>query len=367
MNSTARIPTLDGWRGIAILLVVADHLNLNCHDPFPQLNWIGQQGVAIFFVLSGYLITTLLLAEYRKTGRIDLGAFYARRFLRLMPCAWLYLAVLAAAQAVTLPEAASCIFFFRNFATWANGAFTLHFWSLSIEEQFYLAWPTVLALAGVKRARLLAIIGAAAIAALRLATWRHYAALPVISSFATQLRADALLAGCAAALLPARLKFSPRATRWLLAVALVSIAACMFVFKIFIPLGESALIAFAIRTTATMQPGLLTAPFNLRPLAHIGVMSYSLYVWQEITLRVETPATFTATLIKLEILAALAFGSYYLVERPFVGLAHRRFRSVGRSPAAVARIQVVSAFWSVPGRAATSAPRRGSRRVRSRT
>src|SRR5260370_34046992 len=114
-----RIPTLDGWRGIAILMVTVAHAQeglFNGHA-YHDLAWliIGLHGVAIFFVLSGYLITTRLLSA----DSIDLKAFYVRRFFRLMPTAWAYLAcigLLAWIMHVDFigSDAVACIFFFRN-------------------------------------------------------------------------------------------------------------------------------------------------------------------------------------------------------------------------------------------------------------
>src|SRR5271168_2582322 len=98
--STSRIPTLDGWRGVAILLVLCNHIL-----PQSNLSFLGVDGVNIFFVLSGYLITTKLREERAQTGRISLISFYRRRFFRLMPSVWLYLAFLALTGRLYLKEA----------------------------------------------------------------------------------------------------------------------------------------------------------------------------------------------------------------------------------------------------------------------
>src|SRR5579872_187932 len=107
------IPVLDGWRGIALLLVLSEHFPLIPSSlPFLHpLTETGEHGVAIFFVLSGYLITIRLLEEQDKTGGLDLRSFYIRRFFRLMPCAWTYLFLLAATSQLRPLEGLSCIFF----------------------------------------------------------------------------------------------------------------------------------------------------------------------------------------------------------------------------------------------------------------
>lgn len=140
----------------------------------PAKHWIyqvGQHGVAIFFVLSGFLITNLLLREQEETGTVNLGRFYLRRAFRLMPCAWGFLGMLLLishwAPALFAPkEMVASLFFFRNYVDldFAH-PITGHFWSLLIEEQFYLFWPSLLLLLDLRRGRWFAIAAAAAIEA----------------------------------------------------------------------------------------------------------------------------------------------------------------------------------------------------------
>src|SRR5579871_4680695 len=139
--SDSRIPQLDGWRGIAILLVLVSHLMRWC---CPWAFKIGGRGVGIFFVLSGYLITSRLLRENECSARISLRRFYIKRFFRLMPCAWLYLIFLAVLGVLQPLEMAGCLFFFRGaLPSTPTHILTGHFWSLSIEEDFYLLWPSI--------------------------------------------------------------------------------------------------------------------------------------------------------------------------------------------------------------------------------
>ncbi len=205
LSRSQRIPTLDGWRGVAILLVLADHLQFGL---FHRREYIstGGHGVAIFFVLSGYLITSKLRDEFQQRGSIDLKSFYIRRFFRLMPAAWTYLLLMGIVSfhsvvALRRDAIAACVFFYRNFTNPGPGSFlTGHFWSLSIEEQFYLFWPSMLLLLGLRRARWFAITAAMAVAAWRLHHWSTLATLTPAATFDTQFRADALFVGCAAAL-----------------------------------------------------------------------------------------------------------------------------------------------------------------------
>jgi peptidoglycan/LPS O-acetylase OafA/YrhL len=157
-----RIPSLDGWRGIAILLVLFDHVQRMLLGHF-LVAWTetGQYGVTVFFVLSGFLITATLLGQ-----PINLRCFYTRRLFRLMPVAWTYLVfvgifgLLSGVNWFSWCEILSCILFFRNYVIInGHGLASGHFWSLSIEEQFYLVWPTFLLLAGRRRALWGAVCG----------------------------------------------------------------------------------------------------------------------------------------------------------------------------------------------------------------
>lgn len=147
-----RIPTLDGWRGIAIAMVITGHIQVAANYYIPLLKIRGQHGVTIFFVLSGFLITANLISR-----PVTLKNFYIRRFFRLMPAAWTFLAVLTLVDALTgfplssWPEIRACLLFYRNFLPPVGG--TGQFWTLSIEEQFYLIWPGVLLLFGARRCR----------------------------------------------------------------------------------------------------------------------------------------------------------------------------------------------------------------------
>jgi peptidoglycan/LPS O-acetylase OafA/YrhL len=184
-----RIPALDGWRGVAILMVLISHVS-------SALPWhigasLGGHGVALFFVLSGFLITTLFMREREATGRINLRAFYLRRFFRLMPVAWLYLATVGVLAALRLADAkpidfAACLFFFRNFIERHGAIITGQFWSLSIEEQFYLAWPLILIYCTARRAREVALTVALLVAVICALHSSQLATLPLEHTWGTQ-------------------------------------------------------------------------------------------------------------------------------------------------------------------------------------
>ncbi len=150
---SGHVASLDGLRAIAVLMVLAFHANLRgCN--------LACLGVDVFFVLSGFLITTLLLRERRENTRIDLPRFWARRFCRLMPAYWVYaagisLAVIAGVGTWQVVEGwtpgmflASLWGYYINFAPvhemWSHHILGEHLWSLAVEEQFYFVWPLLL-------------------------------------------------------------------------------------------------------------------------------------------------------------------------------------------------------------------------------
>jgi peptidoglycan/LPS O-acetylase OafA/YrhL len=208
MTSFRYIPALDGVRCLAVTAVLVGH-------SFRSLVEIANQGVNVFFVLSGFLITGVLLKEHHDTGRIRLSAFYMRRALRLFPALWLMLGTFMAVALFFFPQrvpelwpaALAGALYVMN---WVN-AFELfpttmfaHTWSLAIEEQFYLLWPLVLiaSLAYGRRVALAAAVGLAAASA-AWAAWLWYSGAPAHrtdNGFDT--RACLLLVGCAIALGP---------------------------------------------------------------------------------------------------------------------------------------------------------------------
>jgi peptidoglycan/LPS O-acetylase OafA/YrhL len=287
-----RIPTLDGWRGIAILLVLIDHLQRgilgHLFGGYPWMG-MGQLGVTIFFVLSGYLVTRQLLAN-----EIGLPQFYMRRFFRIMPCACTYLLfVLLLSFAIQTRligrDAFSCLLFIRNYypaTETSTNTLTGHFWALSMEMQFYLIWPLILIAVRRKRAFFFALTGALGIAIFRLLEWEHYEI--ALRSLRTEVRADALLVGCVLALLLDRqmivIWFGRHGNTlfWLCSPALIYE---IYRYQCLIPLTESILIASMIGCTSLNPASLPAKALNWQHLETTGKMSYNFYLWQQVFLR----------------------------------------------------------------------------------
>jgi len=159
------LPTLDGWRAFAVLAVIFSHgvlsASVSAHLPhwaFRAINGSGTKGVQLFFAISGFLITSRLIEEWNCFGRISLKRFYVRRVCRILPPAMTYLlviAILGLANILLIQWSCwlSAVCFFRNYMPPGIGVFDDHYWSLSVEEQFYLIWPALLVLFGLYRAR----------------------------------------------------------------------------------------------------------------------------------------------------------------------------------------------------------------------
>ena len=237
-------PQLDGMRAVAVYLVVAFHAGISAFSG-------GFIGVDVFFVLSGYLVTQLLLRDFRAAGRIDFRRFYSRRFRRLLPAAFVALVVTAAVYtAVAAPaDVHDAIGGFRSaflyvanwhfisqsndyFAANVNTNPVVHFWSLAVEEQFYLCWPLLLSgaylvsrRAGERQWKVLRLIIAAGfvvslVAALHLSTVNLSRAY-----YGTDTRAYELLAGALLAITPWVMRIARRRRRLVQASAPIALAA----------------------------------------------------------------------------------------------------------------------------------------------
>jgi len=333
-----RIPLLDGWRGIAIALVLANHVAQGFYptqDAYAaDITVYGAFGVDIFFALSGLLITKLLLEEWHATGSFHLRQFYVRRAFRILPLVFVFLAVYAAAgMAKSTLELVSSLFFFRNYVPLRVAGFgTIHLWSLAIEEHFYLMWPGLLALLGPRRSR-----HAAAWLALSFGAWRmidSQLATPLFPEvplhFRTDLRLDALLWGCLMAFLLDGAKERENLVRqtrlpyWLAAVA-ISIG-CIRYYSHLTSVALAVLIPAVLAGTLVHPQWWISRALSWGPLTWLGRISYSLYVWQELFLTTGwEPASQWWRLWPWNLPTALAVAtlSYYLLERPLIRVGRR--------------------------------------------
>lgn len=374
-------PDIEGVRAVAIILV------LLYHAAVPGFSG-GFVGVDVFFVVSGFLITGLIVRELRRTGTVSLPNFYARRARRLLPAAALALLVTMAASAVMLPplrvpdvagDAAAAALYVSNirFALQATDYLQaelapsplLHFWSLGVEEQFYLFWPALLLLVATFRRGGVRNLGPAiavvAVLSLGLSIWLTGVSGPwaffSLPTRAWELGLGALIAVSAARLaaIPARLA---AVAGW---VGLAMVVASAFVIDsstpfpgtaAILPVAGTALVVVAgLRWPATMPSRLLAVP----PMRFFGRISYSLYLWHwpmivlpAAALDAELPLAVRVALAALTIPVAAA--SQRWVEDPirhgrFVGLQTRRTLAMaGALTVSVAVISLGIGRWAGP-------------------
>ncbi len=376
-------PDIQGIRAVAVLLVVAHHIA-------PSALTGGFLGVDVFFVVSGYLITALLLREADRDGRVSLAGFYARRARRILPAATLVTLVTVVGSLLTLSLLRTQTVLVD--ALWASGfaanvrlALTgtdyfaqgqppsplRHYWSLAVEEQFYLLWPLLLLLcllwvhrrgraheAG-RRERDLrrtagALLSVVVAGSLAWSVWATYAS-PVTAYYSAFTRAHELAIGAACALLPLALRL-PRVVREGLAVAGlagIGLTALLYTLETDFP-GLAALVP-VLATAALVvagqgagdRPALVTRLLGSRPLVTVGDLSYSIYLWHwpaivlvRSNLGPERFGSITVRLLTLAAVLVLSWATYRFVETPFrTGRPWQRVpRALAIYPASVAAV-----------------------------
>jgi peptidoglycan/LPS O-acetylase OafA/YrhL len=385
-NRFPYLPGVDALRALAVLAVFAYHAGIG---------WMpgGFLGVDVFFVISGYLITSLLLREFRRDGHLRLGPFWLRRARRLLPAVGVLIAVTMVVAAIVEPDridqlrgdALASLLYFANwhfvyghesyFESFGRPSLFRHLWSLSVEEQFYLFWPLLFA-AGMKlfgRTRLLLGVLAGALASVALA-WALFDPGHDASRiyYGTDTHAVGLLAGVALALVWSPVELRRHSAGRLVGPILdaVGVLALGYVVLAFLHVHDydlalwhggylwlalaTALLLAALAHPAARLGRLLGRP----PLLWLGLRSYSFYLWHWPVLALTRPGIDVSVprgiLIPLQLLATLALAdlSYRFVELPFQGKAKlpglpAGWLRVGR-PALVGGVLAIVVFvgWS---------------------
>ena len=322
------IPSLDGLRAISIGFVLASHLNGTRH--FANSRWLmglGEFGVRVFFIISGYLITTILLEELGRKGSISLSRFYFRRTLRLFPAAYFLIAVTAALAAGSFirmdhRDVLFAVTYTMNYDD-ARGWPLGHLWSLAVEEQFYLLWPLTLSSLVLPRCRRL-LLGVLILGPLFRIT------SPYVGPAFNFLRwSDALATGCLLAIMRDEIESMRSysrliASRCFFLVPLAALAANYIPStKVTWLAGETIMnVAIAISVDWAMRnaDGLTGRFLNQPTISFIGVLSYSLYLWQQLFLDRTSDRLYCAFPLNIILAFTMALVSYLLIEAPFLRL-----------------------------------------------
>jgi peptidoglycan/LPS O-acetylase OafA/YrhL len=363
-RETRYIPTLDGWRAVAIVTVMLQHASDQISatagswiDPVMDVfHENGRFGVYIFFAISGYLITTLLLQELERTSGASLAAFYVRRAFRILPPLIVVLAVmgvLGATGVIPMPFGRwlSALLFYYNYSSAGSTWYLGHFWSLAVEEHFYLLWPAILVLLRPRRAMRVAVGLIVAVAVWRLVDLSMHLTASATIRFddRTDTQLDGLLWGCLLAILCQRVVNRERLAaltagwRWwgLLAVLVVSQAVNLeapALFSVQLAL-RPFLIGLVVIGTVVNPARRAGRVLEWSALRWLGRISYSLYLWQQLFLvwdGFEVDGLRWVQRFPVSVLAALVVAtlSHRFIERPTIAIGRRlasrvRVRRVG--------------------------------------
>ena len=332
-----RIPSLDGLRAISIGLVLFWHLcgtsNFFPRSVFAPLGDFGNLGVRVFFVISGFLITFLMLDEIEATGTVSLKRFYLRRSLRIFPASYVFILFVFLSSRLGWPtllpgdlfHAVTYTVNYDKHSSWEVG----HLWSLSVEEQFYLLWPALIAFFRLRNATLFAVSALlfAPISRLAIATFLPAFRWGVGWWFPTIM--DPIATGCLLAIFRNRLEahnfyMSVLRSRWFVLIPCSAFLAnmrppvrlSMLLLQPFINLALAVTIHRVVIFNKTMFGRFL----NMRPVAFIGVLSYSIYLWQQPFLNRSSHLAICAFPWNLMIAGVAAAVSYAFIERPALAI-----------------------------------------------
>ncbi|HEY2303825.1 MAG TPA: acyltransferase, partial [Acidimicrobiales bacterium] len=344
------VASLDGLRAVAVLAVLLYH---------DDLSWIqgGFLGVEVFFVISGYLITAILLGKYRDAGTIDLKSFWMGRARRLLPALYLMLGVVAAWWLLFYPSLvgklkgqflSGSLYFSNWYLAFAKVSYfshigrpspLIHLWSLAVEEQFYLVWPLILfGLLRLFKGRplplLVSILGAALLSTVTMAALYHSGHDPSVVYYGTETRASGLLVGAALAVVwrPWLARRRPNRRRGVLAdTAGLAALGLLVIFFLgateqgaFLYRGGFLLVdlttALLIAACVTKSNHVLKVRLGSKPLVWIGQRSYGIYLWHWPIFAVLQPGVLHGVplfALRLGVTMVVAAASYRYVEMPF--------------------------------------------------
>jgi peptidoglycan/LPS O-acetylase OafA/YrhL len=354
------IPTLDGWRAVAIVIVLLCHGSDSMqralgHWSAPVADFLklrGLAGVRIFFGISGFLITSRLLDEMKQSSPGILRRFYIRRAFRILPPAVGFLLILGGLSVAGVVDVSArswlaSMFFLNNYFG-ANGWYTGHFWSLAVEEHFYMLWPSLLLLLGMVGGAWLATGLSIAVVMWRAVCYHFQWGMGEHFYGRTDIQLDGLLWGAVMARYYAepKVREALRALLgWPVGPLLVVGVMVSFAFqphhgwKVFHALyaAQAIAIPFMLLSTVLHPKGMISRVLESAALGWLGRMSYSVYLWQQLFCVWDSardgrlywvqvwPINFAAPVV-------CAMLSYHFLEQPFIRMGSRlaKGRAAGR-------------------------------------
>ena len=340
------LPALDGLRGLAIAAVLLFHAGW-------RLSAGGFLGVSTFFTLSGYLITARLLHDHRQTGRIDLVAFWGRRIRRLIPAAVGAVALVVILAAWVVPafrvnligDVGAALGEVANWRFWVAGRSysalfrqpspLLHFWSLAIEEQFYLVFPVlawlVLVVGRRSQRTFAAVVAAVTAVCVATALWAGASGRTALAYYGTPMRAAEILVGALLAMAPIGRPTNVRASAKARLLPVYALAACGVLWVAATTqqswVYHGGLVAYSLLSAVVivgcLRPGPVRRWLSARPLRWLGRISYGVYLYHWPLYQWLSPARTrmaVGPLFALRITASLAAAvlSYHLLEQPIL-------------------------------------------------
>lgn len=342
------IPSLYGLRALSVLLVINHHLSVQ-HNWFQSsfgLKWLtfefikdGQIGVTIFFVISGFLITTLLIQEERTNQEISLKKFYIRRSLRIFPAYYFLLLVyflLQSVQYLHIPfDAWLTALTYTKYLNWDSDWYTAHAWSLSIEEQFYIFWPIVFKYLRNHRI-LIATLVSLASPSIRLLSFFY--ANDLFNDLTIFTRVDAISIGCLLAIFQKRI-ITGVSKYWkvLFIASLFLLFSMRYIMVVLSRFGIGGINPMLLGSFGTITIFLICfillyscfGPkriwyyfLNSKPMVFLGKISYSLYLWQQLFL-IKTNWAINQLPYSILYIFIMSIFSFYLIEKPFNVLKSR--------------------------------------------
>jgi peptidoglycan/LPS O-acetylase OafA/YrhL len=341
-----RIASLDGIRGVSILLVILGHLSLrpDVVKVFRLYDWVGDLGnlgVRIFFVISGFIITHLLIKEYEATGTVSLKKFYIRRSLRIFPAFYFFIIIMFILRKANLIGVSNDTFI-RSATYTVNymsvperGWYLGHLWSLAVEEQFYLIWPVSFLMLGMRKSVILLICLIFLIPIVRFASWLYFPDSRPIVKWAFHTVSDSLAVGCLLALGRMRMQ-SVKFYQFLLRMPWTWIVLVVIIFSLnMLIVGRPRLGNLIGITVINLSIGILldyfiTSPpsriynfFNGRVLVQIGILSYSLYLWQQFFTITKPTNSLQEWPYNLILLVLTSLFSYFILEKKFLNIKQK--------------------------------------------